>query len=149
MGRNGPRGDRKPNSGMLWGILEVFLSLLFAFFCATDSLFILSADLLPLHLKIHSTKRPTTASQKDQISLSPCFSLSPLILTSGKRFLLALLAHLEGMEWSWSIGSHFTRWQPASCPWGFLGQYKSGRPCIRSPLQEADFYYCRRSFQQH
>ena len=61
---------------MLWGIFEVFLSVIFASFCVSDSLFILSADLLPLHLKRHSRERPTTASRKDQISLSLCFSVS-------------------------------------------------------------------------
>lgn len=44
-------------------------------------------------------------------------------------------------EWSQSVGSRFTRQQPASCPWGSLGQYELGRRSVRSPLQEADF--CR------
>lgn len=56
------------------------------------SLFLLTCCLL--HLKILSTKWPTTASKKGRISPSPCFPVSPLILIPGKRFLSVLLVQL-------------------------------------------------------
>ena len=82
-------------------------------------------------------------------SLCSLFSVS-LASNPNNRIKIPICpSHPINREWSQSVGSHFIKQQPASCPWGSLGQYKLGRCSGRSPLREADFHYCRRSCQQH
>lgn len=74
---------------MLWGTLKYFyLSSLPPF--VSDSLLLLSADLPPLHLKRH--RMANHGIREGPNLLIQCFSVSPLKLISGERFLLARLA---------------------------------------------------------
>ena len=123
--------------GNLWSI---FISHLCLFLCIR--LIVHSFCWLAASTSQESQQRKANHSfTEEQISLSLCFSVS---LTSNPNNRVKIPigpSRPINREWSQSVGSRFTRQQPASCPWGSLGQYELGRRSVRSPLREADF--CR------
>lgn len=131
--------------GNLWSI---FISHLCPFLCI--QLIVHSFCWLAASASQESHQRKANHSFMEGPNLSVlCFSVS-LASNPNNRIKIPIgLSHPINREWSQSIGSHFIKQQPASCPWGSLGQYELGRCSGRSPLREAGFHYCRRSCQQH
>ena len=130
--------------GNLWNI---FISHLCPFLCI--QLIVHSFCWLAASASQESHQRKANHSFTEGPNLCSLFSVS-LASNPNNRIKIPICpSHPINREWSQSVGSHFIKQQPASCPWGSLGQYKLGRCSGRSPLREADFHYCRRSCQQH